>query len=142
MLPLIIDTTNPQQNGLLNSFLSPGQGLEQDFVRGDRKLALMHRPVVPNPQTNTTLPWADDWLDTDTFEIAIGNPDTPPTGGTFLLGVQRSGTVNVTGVSVAFPTTVTAVAHGMTTGDIVFFPTSTGSTPDLVDQGLDRKSVV
>lgn len=137
MLQLIVNTADPDQNGLLNNFLSPGQGLEQEFVRGDRKLAVYHRPVIPNPLANTILPWADDWLDTDSFEMAIGNPDTPPTGGNFTLGIQRMGSPKaVVSVGATNPGSVNVVAHGMVTGDIAYFLTSTGSTPDLIQQGF------
>lgn len=130
MLNLIVNTADPNQNGLLNAFNSPGMGIEQDFIKGDRKLALDHRPVVPTGLNSP--PWQDDWLDTDTYQIEIGNPDVPPTSGSALLGVQRKLTKTITNVSVATSSEVTtSAAHGMTTGDVAFITGTTGVTPDI-----------
>lgn len=87
-LNLIVNVEDPNQDGLLVSFDSPGAGIEQDFVRGDVSLALTHRPVVPS--ITSTRPWDDDNLSTDTYQIGIGNKDTPPTSGTFPLTVNAT----------------------------------------------------
>lgn len=135
MLNLLINTADPNQNGLLNDFLSQGAGIEQSFVRGDRSLELLHRPVVPNPnQSASGLPWLDDFQTGDTFQVAISNPDTPPTGGTFKLGVQRSGTKTINSASAANPSVVSCTNHGMATGDIAIWSGMSGSTPDLNSQ--------
>lgn len=132
MVNLIVNTADPSQNGLLNSFDSPGQGIEQDFVKGDKRLAINHRPVVPSGLPAP--PWADDWLDTDTFQMSIGTPDQSPTSGTFLLGLQRAATHAVTAVSVATNSQITSAAHGMATGNIAFITGTTGITPDINNQ--------
>lgn len=119
MINLIVNTAAPDQNGLLNSFLTQGQGIEQDFVRGDIMLAFMHRPVVPNTVQNG-FPWMDDWLSTDTFQFAIGNPDTIPTGGTFVMGVQRLITPAIASIAISNPANVHCVGHACAVGDIVF----------------------
>ena len=134
MLSLIVNTADSTQSGLLNDFLSQGKGSEQQFVKGDKKLALLHRPVIPNPTPSNGLPWADDFQSGDTFQIAIGNPDTPPTGGTFKLGVPRSATKTITSASAANPSVISCIGHGMATGDIAIWSGMTGSTPDLNNQ--------
>ncbi len=132
MLSLIVNTADPQQNGLLHSFESGGQGIEQDFVRGDVLLALSHRPVVSS--ITNFRPWDDDLQTGDTFEIAIGNPDTPATSGTFKLGVQRSATHAITTVDATNPANVACTGHGVATGDVVFMTGVVGSTPDVNNQ--------
>lgn len=130
MLSLLINTASPTQNGLLDNFLSPGSGIEQDFVRGDVSLALSLRNVVPS--VTSTRPWDDDWLNTDTFQVGIGNRSTAPTAGTWKLGVQRSTTKTISTNSVANPTVVTTTgAHGYATGDIVLISGNITSSPSI-----------
>lgn len=131
MTPLIVDTTNPDQNGLLVSFYSQGLGIEQDFVRGDIKWAFMHRPVMPTIRNAPNQPWDDDFQTGDTFQVAIGNPDEPPTGGTFTIGVQRSTNPAITSVGLGEPATVTCISHGMASGDYAFLSWVSGTVPDL-----------
>lgn len=122
MIPFIVDTTNPHQSGLLDSFASPGAGIDPDFVFRDIQLAYYHRPVVPNGQGL----WQDDWLDTDTFQVTIGDRDAQPTSGTFPIGVFVAA---ITLNSIANPTVVTtAGSHNLTTGDKVLI-TGSNSTP-------------
>ncbi len=126
MVNLIVNTADPQQDGLLFNFFSSGKGLEQDFVKNDTMLYLVHRPVVPS--VTNIRPWDDDWLSTDTFQVAIGNPDTPPTGGTFALGVQHNSVIAVASVSIANPSVVnTTGAHGFSTGDVIIMTPGSGA---------------
>lgn len=137
MLDLIINTTDPNQNGILASFNSPGAGLEQDFVRGDILLAFTHRPVVPS-LTNTRN-WDDDWLDTDTFQVAVGNRNATATAGSFPLGVLIN--ASISSISVANPThIVTSAAHNLVTGNSVLIAGVTGNTPSI--NGLFTVTVI
>lgn len=130
MLSLLVNTQSPTQDGLLLDFLSQGTAIDPDLVKGDVMLAVSHQPVMPST-LGTGRPWDADFATGDTFQIAIGNKDTPPTSGTFVMGVQRSGTKTVTSTSAANPSVIVATAHGMSTGDVALFLTSTASTPDL-----------
>lgn len=126
MLNLIVNTTDPQQDGLLDSFESPGKGIEQDFVLGDRLLALYHRPVVPS--ITNTRPWDDDWIDTDSFQVAIGNVDATPTGGTFPLTITTTVSAipyNVT--AAALTTSLSAVSVTDGKGPLTVTLLSTGN---------------
>lgn len=127
MIPFIIDTTNPTQSGLLSSFNSPGGGINPDFVFRDVQLAFYHRPVVPAANPSGSTFWQDDWIDTDTFQIAVGNRDTPPVSGTFPIGVFAG---TITGNTVAASTVVTPGTHNLTTGDEVLIFGS-NSTPSI-----------
>lgn len=129
-LPLLVNTTDPTQSGLLDDFLSPGSGIDPDLVFNDIMLAVSHRPVKPS--TTNYRPWDDDFETGDTFQVAVGTPGGVPSAGTFLLGVPRKATKTVISTSMADPTKINCTAHGVNTGDYVFFLTSTGSTPDLV----------
>lgn len=133
MLSLLVNTADPQQGGLLSNFLTQGFAAPPQFVENDTLLAITHRPVKPS--TTSYRPWDDDFIAGDTFQIAIGNPGQAPTSGTFLMGVLRSGSPIAIGtISTGTPANIQATGHGMTTGDVVFFPVATGSTPNL--QGL------
>lgn len=129
-LNTIVNTWNSTQAGLLNDFLSPGQGIDPDLVFNDIMLAVSHRPVMPS--ATSYRPWDDDFVTGDTFQLAVGTPGGVPSNGAFLLGVQRSATKTVISTSMANPTNINCTAHGCSTGDYVHFLTSTLSTPDLV----------
>lgn len=127
-LNLICNADDPQQDGALISFDSQGAATERDFVRGDINLAVNIRPVK---ESLTGLrPWDDDFQTGDTFELAIGNPDQPPTGGTFDL-TALGGTV--TSSSVANPSVITHAVSAVTlaSGNTVYISGHTGSTPDI-----------
>lgn len=93
-LNLIIDTNDPQQNGLLVSFSNTGiQQDDSEFVRNDKMLAYSIQPVVSSG--DPTQPWVADALDTDTYQVAIGNADEFPESGTWDLSLS----VGTTGIS-------------------------------------------
>lgn len=127
-LNLIADVNDPDQNGLIIDFLQTGRPTPQDFVRNDKMLAIVVRPVVASGRTDR--PWSDDSLSTDTYQVAISLPDALPTGGLWPISVLGSA-FSVTSNSVANPTVVTAALHGLTTGDSAYITGNTGSTPDI-----------
>lgn len=124
MIPFIVDTTAPNQDGILASFDSPGQGQTNDFVFRDIQLAFYHRPVVPNGLGL----WQDDWLDTDTFQVTVGDLDAQPTSGTFPIGVF-AGTITANSIAASTEIT-TASPHLMVTGDYALIFGS-NSTPNI-----------
>ncbi len=101
MLNLTANVNDPDQQGLLIDFSTTGRPPDQDFVRNDKMLAIMVRPVVPS--ITETRPWDDDGLPTDTYQVAIGNTDEPPTSGTWPL------TIGATTISSNFDITATAL---------------------------------
>lgn len=108
-LPILFNTEDRNQDGYLDQFNSTGRGLDQAFVRGDKNLLLSLRPVVPS-LTNIR-PWDDDYLPGDTFQIAIGNPDTAPVSGTFVLILDGDSTAALTMDAATIQSALSA-AHG------------------------------
>lgn len=102
---LIIDADAPNQDGLLDGFNSTGQAQQREFVRGDKQLAITIRPVVTNENesANSSRPWMDDYEDGDSFQVAIGLTDQPPTDGAFTLALGGD-----TGGLIDIPYNVTA----------------------------------
>lgn len=136
MQQFIIDTTDPKQDGILASFLSPGKGITSDFVFNDILLAYSHQPVVPS--AGNSRPWDADWLPTDTFQLAIGPLNTIPTGGDYPLGVLLG--VTITAASVANPTHITTSgAHNLVTNNYALIAGST-TTPSI--DGLWQVTVI
>ena len=125
-LNLIFNADSPTQDGLLESFLSQGAGIDQEFVRGDVQLGISLRPVVPS--VTSTRPWDDCNLPTDTYQVAIGNPDTPPTGGDWPIGIFAGTIVDILDDN---PTVITtASAHNLVDGDTVII-TGSNSIPTV-----------
>ncbi len=126
-LSLIFNGNDPNQAGLLASFDSAGSGVVYNPVRGDHVLAVYLRPVVES--VSGVRPYDDDWLNTDTFILAIGNPDQLPTGGTFSAGVFSAQilTSSVAGASEI----TTSTPHLLLTGDYVIINNHAGSTPSI-----------
>lgn len=137
-LDLIFNANSPTQSkdGPLVDFDTEGTSQDQDFVRGDRNLALSLRPVVPSV-SGAGRPWDDDYLPDDTFEVAISNPDLPPRGGDWPLGLECA---TITTNSVANPTAITTdEPHGLSSGNKVYIVDNIGSTPSI--NGLQTVTV-
>jgi len=71
---------------LVASYTTPGTSPVSEMVRDDTQIEYSIQPVVENPPGFQTL-YSPDYLSTDTFQIAIGEPDQPPEGGTFAISV-------------------------------------------------------
>lgn len=82
----IINADDESLNGRIDNFI--GQAIptpEQNYVRGDKSLAITIRPVIPSLTPTEVLPWQDDWATGDIYRFAIGLADQVATGGTFKL---------------------------------------------------------
>jgi len=94
-LNLIIDTNDQDQNGLLIDFSNPGRNTDDSqFVRNDKSLAFSIRPVIASG--NSARPWIPDHLSSDTYQVAIGLTDDPPTSGDWNISI---GAQAVTGIA-------------------------------------------
>lgn len=118
--PYIYDVNSPTETGLLENFLSTTPGVVPDYVRFDRHLSFLLRPVVASQtraQSNGR-PWDDDALPGDTYIFAIGLADQPASGGTFKLtidGINTGLTVlpyNVSAALLQTPLSAASVAGG------------------------------
>jgi hypothetical protein len=83
MISLILNTADPEQDGLLESFFSSGRAVDQQLVRNDATLAFEIIPVIPS--VGETQLWDADHLSTDVYAVAVGNEDEPPTNGAWPL---------------------------------------------------------
>lgn len=115
MLNLLINTADPEQDGLLDSFFSSGKAISQDLVRNDKVLAFQIVPVVPSDRE--TQLWDADHLSTDTYLVAVGNEDEPPTGGTWplTLGANTATAIAYNVTAAALETALMAAGFGTLT---------------------------
>lgn len=115
MLNLLINTADPEQDGLLDSFFSSGKAVSQDLVRNDKVLAFQIVPVVPSDRE--TQLWDADHLSTDTYLVAVGNEDEPPTGGTWplTLGANTATAIAYNVTAAALETALMAAGFGTLT---------------------------
>lgn len=81
-----IPVTNSNGQFLAAGYFTPGPSAAQNEIRNDKKVAFSIEPVLVN-QPGSLLPFTTDFLDTDTLSLAIGNIDTPPTGGNYSLQI-------------------------------------------------------
>lgn len=101
----LIPVTNAQNPRVLaTDYFSTATKELNEEVRNDTVLAYSIQPVFENAPDSDTV-YSPDYLDSDEFQLAIGLPDEPPTGGTFALqvGATTSGldalAYNITGAA-------------------------------------------
>jgi len=115
MLSFILNTDDPEQDGLLDSFFSSGKAISQELVRNDSVLAFQIVPVVPS--VGETQLWDSDHLSTDTYLVAVGNEDEPPTGGTWplTLGANTASAIAYNVTAAALQSALMAAGFGTLT---------------------------
>lgn len=96
-------------------YFTPGPSISPDEVRNDKSVAFSVQPVFENPQ-GSAVPYSPDFEDTDTFSMALGNPDETPTGGNVDLevGSTTSGLTNLA-YNIPAATLQTALNAALTT---------------------------
>ena len=85
-LNLLINTSDPQQRGLINSILDGGIAPFPNFTRNDQSVAIAIQPVVPS--ATDTRSFDVDYTAGDTYQVSIGSTDEAPTAGTFALEID------------------------------------------------------
>lgn len=85
-LNLLINTSDPQQRGLINSILDGGIAPFPNFTRNDQSVAIAIQPVVPS--ATDTRSFDVDYTAGDTYQVSIGSADEAPTSGTFALEID------------------------------------------------------
>jgi len=85
-LNLLINTSDPQQRGLINSILDGGIAPFPNFTRNDQSVAIAIQPVVPS--ATDTRSFDVDYTAGDTYQVSIGSADEAPTAGTFALEID------------------------------------------------------
>lgn len=86
-LNFLFDVNNPSRSSLITSPLETSTYSVLNQVRDDRSLAVTITPVTSNPPGSRSL-YSPDWVNTDTFQLAIGLADGTASGGTFGLSVN------------------------------------------------------
>lgn len=129
-LRFITDTGDPQRQTIYKGYSTLQTNPLAGQVRNDRFLAYTIEPVYKNPINGIVPLLLPDFNPaTDTFQVAIGNPDTEATGGTFGLGIKAA---TISTSSVANPTVIsTSAPHLLVTGNTVYISGHTGSTPTV-----------
>lgn len=79
------DVNSPSRQGLILDFLTEQPISAPGGVRNDSTSAFSLRPV--RHAKSGPLPWLDDHAAGDTYIVAIGNSDAPPSGGTFTITI-------------------------------------------------------
>lgn len=114
-LDFIFQTDSNSRDQLIPDILSRTTQSVNSEVRDDRILAFTIQPVVAS---NGRTPWLPDWVNTDTFQLAIGLADQTPTSGTFKLTVNVTTTgltalaYNVSAAALQTPLSAAFVAEG------------------------------
>ena len=85
-LDLLINTSDPQQRGLIASILEGGIAPFPNFTRNDASVAITLQPVKPS--TTDTRSFDVDYTAGDTYQVSIGSADEAPTAGTFALEID------------------------------------------------------
>jgi hypothetical protein len=85
-LDLLINTSDPQQRGLIASILDGGIAPFPNFTRNDASVAITLQPVVPS--ATDTRSFDVDYTAGDTYQVSIGSADEAPTAGTFALEID------------------------------------------------------
>ena len=85
-LDLLINTSDPQQRGLIASILEGGIAPFPNFTRNDASVAITLQPVKPS--TTDTRSFDVDYTSGDTYQVSIGSADEAPTAGTFALEID------------------------------------------------------
>jgi len=85
-LNLLINTSDPQQRGLINSILDGGIAPFPNFTRNDQSVAIAIQPVVPS--ATDTRSFDVDYTAGDTYQVSIGSADEATTAGTFALEID------------------------------------------------------
>ncbi len=81
-----IPVTNSNGQFLAGGYFTPGPSAAQNEIRNDKLVEFSIEPVLVN-QPGSAILYTPDFLDTDTLSLAIGNIDSPPTGGNFSLQI-------------------------------------------------------
>lgn len=81
-----IPATNSNGQYLAQGYFTPGPSAAQNEIRNDKLVEFSIQPVLVNQPGNPIL-YTPDFIDTDTLSLAIGNIDSPPTGGNFSLQI-------------------------------------------------------
>lgn len=106
-----IPVTNSNGQFLAQGWLTPGPSVALNEIRNDKKVAFSIQPASVN-QPGVALPFASDFLDTDTLSMGIGNIDAAPTGGNFSLEVGST-TANL--ANLAYGITAAALQAALNT---------------------------
>lgn len=94
--------TNSPRFALAKDYVTPGPALSPDEVRDGLEIPFSIQPVLQNAPGSNPI-YASDSLDTDVDAMAIGNFDTPPTGGfaSLIVGVTTTGLGTISGTITA-----------------------------------------
>lgn len=129
MISLIIGTDDPERSSIYvnqQGTLKTGVATQ---VRNDGPITIQVIPVITNPTPGATPVLIADSEPTDTYQVAVGEADQSPAGGTFEL-LFKGATISTS--SVANPTVITtSTPHLLLTGDTIFITGHTGSTPAI-----------
>ena len=85
-LDFIINTADPQQRGLVASIVSGGIAPFPNFTKNDESVAIRVIPVKPSSGDSRI--YDADYASGDTYVVSIGEPEAPPTDGTFALSID------------------------------------------------------
>lgn len=130
-LRFICATDDPDHYALYKSYASDQRANPFGQVRNDKTIAFTVEPVISNPPSTIPI-FAADFEDDDTFQVAIGLPDQPATGGTFNLTVAGSSTnltglaYNVSAAALQTPFNAAMAAHGPAYPQATITLTATG----------------
>lgn len=89
-------TNAPTLEYLAQNYFTPGPSIDPDEIRSD-SVDFSIQPIIENPSGSDAI-YSADYVDTDTLAMAIGNFDTPATGGVFSLqigAVSDAGLLNL-----------------------------------------------
>lgn len=148
-LRLITPTNTEDRTRLVVDYLTSERASVGGEVRNDKELALTIEPVKVNPAGSETL-YSPDHLATDSYQVAIGFPDLPPTAGTFSLTAGATTTnltalaYNISAASLTTPLSAAFVAEGkqagtateVATGRFTFIGNANGAIPADFLSGL------
>lgn len=84
-----IAVINENGSYLASDLFTSGPSIEFAEVRNDKQVEFSVQPVTQNPSDSPN-PFTADFLDTDTFAMAIGNIDEAPTSGSVSLQVDAT----------------------------------------------------